>query len=480
MYTKTSGGVTTTYTYDGAGRLTSESSATSSTSYAYDAANNRTSMVNNGTLTTYTYDANNRMLTETEGGTTKAYTYDANGNQLTGDGATYTYNARGQQTGYSKGSVTASYTYLPTGLCKSKTVGITTTNYVWDGQNMVYEYDGTNSTGGTAYYYGLTLISQGNYAYYLYNAHGDVVQLVSSTGSLGLSYNYDAFGNEVNPSATDTNPFRYAGQYFDSETGTYYLRARYYAPSVGRFTQRDTHWNIGNMLYGDTRALLGYVYIPNRLAMVQSQNSYIYCVNTPTIYVDTSGNWIHIAIGAGIGLLSGGIISAATQYLKGEKIDWGKIAISAVTGALSGALAATGVGLVGQIAGNTVLGAASSFTEEIYINNGDITKTNITEVMKGAVLGAAGGLLGGAGGGSKHLDKLANQMFKRIGNAFLYKTGNALKKEIANAFSYYVKSAGKADAEIVYAVFKACIPAVIKGGGEWIDKLYTDAIYANK
>ena len=77
------------------------------------------------------------------------------------------------------------------------------------------------------------MISQGNYAYYLYNEHGDVVQLVTASNTLGQSYDYDAFGNEVNPSATDTNPFRYAGQYFDSETGTYYLRARYYDPGIG-------------------------------------------------------------------------------------------------------------------------------------------------------------------------------------------------------------------------------------------------------
>ena len=237
---------------------------------AYDAANNRTSMVNNGTLTTYTYDANNRMLTETEGGTTKAYTYDANGNQLTGDGATYTYNARGQQTGYSKDGVSASYTYLPTGLRKSKTVGITTTNYVWDGQNMVYEYNGTNTAGGTPYYYGLTLISLKNDAYYLYNAHGDVVQLVSSTGSLGWNYEYDAFGNELTLRESDSNPFRYAGQYYDKETGTYYLRARYYDPSVGRFTQQDG-WQFAD---------------PNDPL---SLNLYTYCLDNPVLYVDPEG-----------------------------------------------------------------------------------------------------------------------------------------------------------------------------------------------
>ena len=192
--------------------------------------------------------------------------------QLTGDGATYTYNARGQQATYSKSGVTASYTYLPTGLRKSKTVGVITTNYVWDGQNMVYEYNGTNTTGGTAYYYGLTLISQGNNAYYLYNGHGDVVQLVTGTGTLGRSYEYDAFGNEVNPSATDTNPFRYAGQYFDTETGTYYLRARYYDPSLGRFTQQDS-WAFADI--NDPLSL----------------NLYTYCYNNPVYYFDPGGRF---------------------------------------------------------------------------------------------------------------------------------------------------------------------------------------------
>ena len=86
------------------------------------------------------------------------------------------------------------------------------------------------------YVYGLTLISQGNSWYYIYNAHGDVVKYISGTGALLKTYEYDAFGEEVNASSTDANPFRYAGQYFDSETGTYYLRARYYSPAMGRFT----------------------------------------------------------------------------------------------------------------------------------------------------------------------------------------------------------------------------------------------------
>ena len=86
---------------------------------------------------------------------------------------------------------------------------------------------------------------------YTYNAHGDVVQRTDSSGAVTKAYTYDAFGVEQDLDSTDPNPFRYCGEYFDCETGTYYLRARYYSPGTGRFTQEDTHWNPANRLYGD-------------------------------------------------------------------------------------------------------------------------------------------------------------------------------------------------------------------------------------
>ena len=100
--------------------------------------------------------------------------------------------------------------------------------------------------------------------YYLFNAHGDVVNLVNTDGTVTKSYDYDAFGNERNPSAADPNPFRYCGEYWDNETGTYYLRARYYDPLLGRFTQQDQ--------------------------MLDGINWYTYCYNSPLFYVDRSGN----------------------------------------------------------------------------------------------------------------------------------------------------------------------------------------------
>ena len=81
---------------------------------------------------------------------------------------------------------------------------------------------------------------------------------------------------EQNPSDSDTNPFRYCGEYYDSEIEQIYLRARYYDPSLGRFTQQDTHWTPENMVYGENESN-----VPNIAAIRQSANLYVYCLNNP-------------------------------------------------------------------------------------------------------------------------------------------------------------------------------------------------------
>ena len=61
--------------------------------------------------------------------------------------------------------------------------------------------------------------------------------LTDGSGQLATSYVYDSFGNLTASTGTITNPFQYTGREFDSETGLYYYRARYYDPSTGRFLE---------------------------------------------------------------------------------------------------------------------------------------------------------------------------------------------------------------------------------------------------
>ena len=232
------------------------------------------------------------------------YTYDGNGNQLsrTTDNGTaeFTYNVFNQQTQYSMGPVTAQYVYNTDGIRTSKTVNGQRTTFLLDGGNVAAEVQDGQVTA--TYLRGINLISQDvgyDRFYYQYNAHGDVVTLTDQTGSVAKSYDYTAFGIESDPDADDENPFRYCGEYFDSETGTYYLRARYYDPSIGRFTQPDSHWNSANRIYGDDPQKINeredalgnklYSYSPEISAIVQSGNLYAYALNNSIAYVDSTG-----------------------------------------------------------------------------------------------------------------------------------------------------------------------------------------------
>jgi RHS repeat-associated protein len=83
---------------------------------------------------------------------------------------------------------------------------------------------------------------------------------------------------EKNIDASDANPFRFnsGNGYFDNETGLGYNAHRYYDPSIGRWTQEDTHWNTSNMIYGDNNSS-----VPDIKSIMQSANLYLYCINNP-------------------------------------------------------------------------------------------------------------------------------------------------------------------------------------------------------
>ena len=297
---------TTEYEYDGLKRLAEESvkvgNSTDTYAYEYDDYGNRSKMTATGSenyVTEYSYNNAQGKYTALLQKETKTveddnalklqnnvkqtvYTYDANGNQLTktadGKTETNTYDGLNQLISFTDGETTASYTYSISGLRDSKTVNGVTTTHIWSGSQIVVDY--TAHYTSTVYIRGTSLAaafdwdegSKGDNRFYIQNAHGDVVNLTNTDGEVTKKYTYDAFGVEKNIDDSDTNAFRYCGEYYDAETGTIYLRARYYNPSTGRFISRDS-------VTGDINDPL-------------SLNLYTYCHNNPLLNFDPSGHWI--------------------------------------------------------------------------------------------------------------------------------------------------------------------------------------------
>jgi RHS repeat-associated protein len=75
---------------------------------------------------------------------------------------------------------------------------------------------------------------------YLHDGQGSVRALSDDSGNVTDSYAYTAFGELYAQTGSDINAYLYTGQQFDSLTGLYSLRARYYDPAVGRFLSQDT------------------------------------------------------------------------------------------------------------------------------------------------------------------------------------------------------------------------------------------------
>jgi RHS repeat-associated protein len=130
--------------------------------------------------------------------------------------------------------------------------------------------------------------------FYLHDRLGSVRQVISymTNGLVLNSYTYGPFGEMIAAESAETieNPFKFTGQWFDPETGEYYLRARQYDPQLMRMTSRDTD--------------------NGRLDEPITLHAYLYCRNDPLNLVDPNGKF-------GEGLF-GVVVGAVIYEIGGE------------------------------------------------------------------------------------------------------------------------------------------------------------------
>jgi RHS repeat-associated protein len=304
------------YTYDNANRLTAITRGTASVSLTYDNADRRTTLtLPNGIVVEYGYNDASKLtgLTYKLGATTVgalAYTYDGNGQRvalggswarsalpvavtsatyddanqiatfggaaftydnngnLTSDGSTtYTWNTRNELSSIS-GGVSATFSYDALGRRRGKTVGGTTTQFLYDGVNPVQELAGgtasANSLTGLGIDEYLTRTDGTGTANYLADALGSSVALANGSGSVVTEYTYQPFGMAATTGSPSANSFGFTGRENDG-TGLNFHRARYYNPKLQRFIGEDP------------------------LGFAAGINPHVYVENNPISFVDPYG-----------------------------------------------------------------------------------------------------------------------------------------------------------------------------------------------
>ena len=256
----------TAYCYDGSGRLTSATTTSGGPiyNYGYDADGNRTTDPLPGGLgltASHTFNSANQLTDPLP--PAGPATYDANGN-LTASGAysNLTYNGIDQTTSATAtGQAALALSYAGAG--QAERTGAGTITYL----NGLLGVQAETTAGATTYYEkdpaGSLLAERvGTTEYYYYfDGTGSVIGLIGPAGAQRATYTYDPYGSTATATAVNgnlpANPWRYAGGYLDNTTGLYHNGARYYDPTLGRFSQQDTIIALDNPANGNRYAYSG-------------------------------------------------------------------------------------------------------------------------------------------------------------------------------------------------------------------------------
>lgn len=290
------------WTYDRLNRLTQESyddrtaaNADFTDAYSFDRVGNRWSRTHNGAATYYQYNAFDQLLAESPNANysnpTVTYGYDDNGSLTlrtpTGGNQTgYAYDSQGKlarvfltngtPANPADDTALADYWYDPQGIRVARQAGAAQpVNYLINpfnptGYPQVFK-EKQSGAADQVYLIGMDVLGRASGAnspvYYMYDGHGSVAHQTNASGAVTADYNYDAYGNALG--FTPTDGLYYSGEMWDSVAQMQYLRARYYHPTTGRFSQTDP--------------FEGYLEDPLSL------HRYLYCYGNPINGIDPSG-----------------------------------------------------------------------------------------------------------------------------------------------------------------------------------------------
>ena len=275
------------------------------------------------------------------------------------------YDQANRLTAFQSAPVSSSYAYIGDGLLTLSRSQGASTNDVWNPASslpLIVE-EGTRSvingpnglpleqvtSGGTRYYYHQDLI-------------GSTLAISDSTGSMVQSYGYDPYGNLTSSIGSIANPFQFQGQFLDSASGLYYLRARFYDPVSIQFLTQDQMTRLSRARYG-------------------------YAHDSPVSQGDPSGLWPDWQ--AGWSALTAGVENAASQDWTGISNYFGAVnpfySVDSTVNFTFGTIL-----LIGGVVGITVAAVETITALAGAPETGGVSLLELATVGGAATAGAAG------------------------------------------------------------------------------------------
>lgn len=190
-----------------------------------------------------TYQTNKLYNWEMTPGVMKYFSYDSRLNMLNNGRGIFTYDLRGNMQQATQNSVVATYGYNAFNRRVRKTVGGVSTFFLHDERgNLAGEYSASNATIGEHIYLGNLPIGfvQSGQVMAVHTDYLGTPRAITNGSTLVWKWDLnDPFGGNTPSVQAVTYNQRFAGQYFDAETGLHHNRYRTYDPQLGRYLQAD-------------------------------------------------------------------------------------------------------------------------------------------------------------------------------------------------------------------------------------------------
>ena len=303
------------------------------------------------------------------------------------DGMTFDWESGRRLASITQGTNSYSYSYDSSGVRISKTVNGTTYSYIYDNGLLIYA---DTPSGSMTFFYENDSVAGYKYGpeyyYYIKNLQGDIIGVIDKNCNLLYQYEYDAWGNHtvldaqgntISPAAShiaNSNPLRYRGYFFDTETGFYYLLSRYYDPATCRFINAD-----------------GYIKTPG--STILATNMFSYCENNPIIRIDPTGEWSLIddfiagTVGAVVGFVSQVVSDVVTSVSTGSlQLSSWETYVGSTVGGFMGGVATL---YTGPIAGSAIGSGASTLIGQTLENATGREKRSASEIVGNTLIDAS-------------------------------------------------------------------------------------------